>query len=546
MVQVRTFIIKYGYISILAEVDRSSPFARVDFPMSDTPRNKVNILSVCEANLADAYAKIEAAKKARKEAKDQVSSIESRHRAEMDAANLELSKIATLIQDNEREGVPTEKLEKKSFDIKDRIERSQAAHSQSVELVAATVAIEKAESELKSAEDLHEQHKARQALASGLKVAYDENAFYGAIDAPEYETLDEAVDEYVAAVPLVVSISEELIIDKVGLWQVPSAMTPLQVDLFAEDKVAYRYNRLPRQVEWLSKFAGTEYASMPRSVETRFSVEGVVFVIGSSKPAEEATGHEWMGKMTEFFLNKPPSIYSPDGINYHSDNGFYARSGLCYIKSEGKFYTLWSTKFPSIDRVPGKVQKADRWGTMQTEDGMVPKVLQVDVSKLLESLYPAIAKRIAHAAEEFKALSKAKTPLAVRLKEAIEKIGVSESTFESRGKRLSEAEIAKEVGAYWEAFINSPWEGTILGDVAMIKHLCERKIETPHVWSHYLKGHYALRVRTRDHDWILAQVYCAPKHLSPKAPISPDEVVYMLGGYVKVGPCFINVVGRQK
>jgi ribosomal protein L24E len=517
--------------------------------MSDTPRNKVNILSVCAANLADAFAKIEAAKKARKEAEDQVSAIKSRHQAEMDAANLELSKIATLIQDNEREGVPTEKLERKSSDIKDRIKKSQASHSQSAELDAAVAAIQKAEAELKSAEDLHEHHKAREAMASALKVAYDANSSYGALEAPEYETLDEALDEYVASIPLVVSISEELSIDKVGMWQVPGAKTPFQAELFAKDKVAYRYNRLPKQVEWLSKFTGTEYASMPRSGETRFNVEGVVFVIGSSKSpktADEATGHEWMGKMTDFFPNNKPSIYSPDGINYQSDRGFYARSGLCYVKSEGKFYTLWSNKFPSIEMVPGKVQKPDRWGNMQTEDGLVPKGLQADVSKLLEPLYPFIAKRIEKASEEFKNLSKAKTPLAVRLKEAVEKVGVTESTFESRGKRLSEAEIAKEVGAYWEAFINSPWESTILGDVAMIKHLCERKIETPHVWSHQLKGHYGLRVRTRDHDWILAQVYCAPKHLSPKSPISPDEVVYMPDGYVKVGPCFINILGRDR
>ena len=517
--------------------------------MSDTPRNKVNILSVCAANMADAFAKIEAAKKARTEAEDQVSAIKSRHQAELRSANLELSKIGALIRENEQEGVPTEKLEKKSADIKDRIKKYEAEHAGSDELNAAHAAIEKATADLNSAEELHKKCKVREALASGLKVAYDYNNSYGAIEAPEYETLDEAVAAYVAAVPLVVSISEELSIDKVGIWQVPSAKTPIQADLLAEEKVAYRYNRLPKQVEWLSKFVGTEYAAMPKSGETRFSAGGVVFVIGNSKLAKsagEATGHEWMGKMSDFFQINESSLFSPEGINYQSERGFYARSGLCYIKSEGKFYTLWNTKFPSIEMVPGKVQKPDRWGNMQTEDGLVPKGMQADVSQLLEPFYPHVAKQLEEAVEEFGNLSKAKTPLALHLKQAVEKVGVTESTFEIRGKRLSEAEIAKEVGAYWEAFINSPWEGTILGDVAMIKHLCERKIETPHVWSHYLKGHYALRVRTRDHDWILAQVYCAPKHLSPKAPISPDEVVYMPNGYVKVGPCFINIVGRDR
>ena len=517
--------------------------------MSDTPRNKVNILSICSGSLTDANTRIEIAKRTRKGAEDLVSVIRSRHQAEMEAANLELSKIATLIRDNEREGVPTEKLEKKSSDIKERIKQSQVAHSQSEELNAAIAALERSESDLKNAEVFHEQQKEREALASGLKAAYDVKNTYGAIEAPEYETLDEALDEYVASIPLVVSISEELSIDKVGIWQVPCAETPLQSELFSKDKVKYRYNRLPKQVEWLSNFTGTEYASMPRNSETRFNFEGVVFAIGSSKSPKaenEAAGHEWMGKMGAFFETNKPSIFSPDGINYHTDRGFYARSGLCYVKSEGKLYALWSKKFPSIEMVPGKIQKPDRWGTMQTEDGLVPKGTQVDVSKLLEPLYPFIVERVEKATKEFKSLSKASTPLAVRLRDAVEKVGVTESTFESRDKRLSEAEISKEVGAYWDAFINSPWESTIIGDVAMIKHLCERKIETPHVWSCNLKGHYGLRVRTRDHDWILAQVYCPPKHLSPKAPIAADEVIYMPNGYVKVGPCFINILGRDR
>jgi hypothetical protein len=517
--------------------------------MSDTPRNKVSILSVCAANTAEAGAKIEAAKKAEKEAGDQVSAINSRHRAEVEAANLDLSRTASLIQENEREGVPTEKLEKKAADIRDRIKKQQADHARSEELLSAQAAIEKSKTELKAAEELHELCKGREKLAVDLKDAYDHNDSYGAIEALEYETLDQAMDEYEAAMPLLVYISPELCVEKVGIWQVPNAAKPLQRELFAKKDVAYRYNRLPKQLEWLSRFSGSEYASMPKSGETRFKVGGVSFIIGSQQSdekTEDAPDHKWMGKMADHFQRDVSSVYSPDGINYNSERGFYARSGLCYVKSEGKFYSLWPTKFPSIQMVPGKVQKPDRWGTMQTEDGLVPKGIQSDVSQLFEPLFAALAKRIDAASEEFGELSKAKSALAVRLKEAVEKVGVVESTFENRGKRLSEAEIGKEVGAYWEAFISSPWEATIVGDVAMIKHLCERKIETPHVWSLYLKGHYGLRVRTRDHDWIIAQIYCPPGNLAPKAAISSDEVVYLPNGFVKVGQCFIHIMGRQQ
>jgi len=516
--------------------------------MSNTPRNMVNILSVCAANTADAFAKIEAAKKARETAEDQVSAIKSRYQSELDDANQGLSQTASLIQANEREGVPTEKLEKKSADIKERIKKLQDEHAKSDELKAALEAIDKSNADLKAAQEFHEQCKVREDLASSLKQAYDATPLIGAIEAPEYETLDEAVDEYIADMPMMVSISEELDIDKVGIWHVPNAANPIQIEIFAKKRVSYRYNRLPKQLEWLSTFPGTEFASMPKSGATKFNVGNIVFVIGKSKSENTKEGeidsHAWMGTMIDYFKRDTKSIFSPDGITYETHKGFYPRSGLCYIKAEGKFYSVWQEKFPSMQMVPGKVKKPDRWGTMQTEDGMVPQGVHADMSQLFEPFFSLVGEKVHAASKEFNKLSTAKSPLAVRLKEAVEKVAVTESAFEGRGKRLTEAEIFKEVGAYWEAFVNSPWEAAIGGNVAMVKHLCERGIERPHVWSNHLKGHYGLRVRTRDHDWIVAQIYCPPKSLEPKAAISPEDVVYLPNGYVKVGPCLILIVGR--
>lgn len=521
-------------------------------PMSDTPRNKVNILTVCAANTIDAYAKIEAAKKAGKDAEDQVSAIKSRHNAEIDAANLELSRTATLIQENEREGVPTEKLEKKAADIKEKIKKQNDGFAGSKEFAAAQEAVEKAAVDLKNAEDLHQLCKEREKIAEDLKVAFEQSSVVGAVEALEYQTLDEAIEDYMENIPLIVSVSNDMTVDSVGMWQVPNASVPYQSDVSAKKGVAYRYNRLPSQLEWLSRFPKSEYSSMPKSGESEFKVGNVVFVISKGKTEDDAENegeendHSWMGKMASRFQSETPSLFSPEGINYTSERGVYARSGLCYIKSEGKFYSVWNTKFPSVEMVPGKVKRPDRWGTMQTEDGLVPKGVNSDVSKLFESFFKPVAERIKASADEFEDLSAPKSRLALRLKEALDRVCVVESTFEIRGKRLTEAEVNQEVGAYWEAFIKAPWEQVVVGDVAMIKHLCERKIEVPHVWSLSMKGHYGLRVRTRDHDWIIAQIYCPPGSLSPKAPIAADDVVYLSNGLVKVGPCYIIVAGRQK
>lgn len=517
--------------------------------MSDTPRNKVNIISVCEANMAEVLVQITAAKNARKEAESLVSAINARHQAELDTSSSELSEITALIKANERQGVPTEKLEKKASDITGRIKALTADHANSDELAAAHSSIKAADADLKQAEELHELCKVREAIAASLKAAALHSDALGAIEAPEYQTLDEALDEYIANMPLVVSINKDLIVEKVGIWHLPNASTPYQRNLFAKKDVQYRYNRLPRQLEWLSLFTGSDYSSMPRSNETEFNVEGVAFVVSEGEAAEtEDTDekHAWMGTMASSFQGQSPSLYAPEGINYKSEQGGYSRSGLCYIKSEGKFYSLWNTQFASMRMVPGKVQKKDRWSTMQTEDGMVPEGITSDVSKLFESIFEPLAQRIMAAASEFAELSSAKSPLAVRLKQAVERVSVVQSTFELRGKRLTEDEVKSEVGAYWEAFTKAPWEPIVVGDVAMIKHLCERRIEVPHFWSLAIKGHYGLRVRTRDHDWIIAQIYCPPGKLSPKAPIAAEDVVYLTKDLVKVGPCFIIVAGRQK
>lgn len=561
MVQVSRFIIKYGYYSILEEVDRSSAFARVYFPMSDTPRNMVNILSVCEANLADAFAKNKAAKKARKEAEDQVSAIKSRHQAEMDAANLELSKIATLIQDNEREGVPTEKLEMKSSDIKARIKKLEVGHADSEELTVSLAAVDKAVADLESAEELHEKCKAREAVARSLKVAFDIDNSCGAIEAPEYETLEEAVSEYISSMPVLVGVSKDLTIDRLCLWQVPNADKPICAALSATAGKLFRLNQMPDSLAWLKEFQKSPYSNMTTGNRGNFSAEGIPFQMLSCEASSEDKDMKetaWMGTMESYFNRdghyKSPgavdipgnSLFAPAGIR-----GTYSRSGLCYVKSESRFYSLRPKEFAGSKLVPGRVKKV-RNGYVYEEDGQVPEDCEIDASALLHSFFGPVYDAIQALLPEFKELQSSKSPLAIRVANAVKTVGVLESTFEQCTKRLTGTEVTAEVGAYWDAFVSAPWEGIVSGDVAMLKHLCERKLESPHVWSHSIKGFYGLRVRTRDHDWITAYIYCPPSHFSPQNPVSHDEVFYYRNGdygcnaHVRVGPCYIKVRGRQK
>lgn len=532
--------------------------------MSDTPRNKVNILSICEANTTAAYNRNGEAKKALMSAENQVSAIISRHQSELSSAASDLTKISTLIQDNEKEGIDTQKLEKKAADIKERMKRMEEEHSKSESFSAAKAAVEAAIKEVALSEAAHESCKAQVALAMNLKRSYELASTHGAVEALEFETLEEAIDEYIAHIPLVVSISKAMTIEKVALWQAPYVSEPEQFELRASEGKVYRYSRIPDALRWLNRFPGTEYTSMPVGDVSVFAAEGVPFLVGVDEAPkkdsdEEGAGEspdKWMGDMKSYYhdgyahgrqlLAKPAaSIYAPDGIA--STN----RSGLCYIKSEGKFYAVWNDSFPVVEMVPGKIRKKDYYDRVIEEDGLVPKGVEADMSALLMDFFTPMEEKLHVQAKEFSELEKATSPLVKRVAKAVKAVGVLDAPFEPRGERVDGATISKEVGAYWDAFVNAPWEGALVKDVAMIKHLCERKLETPHVWSYYVKGHYGLRVRTRDHDWIIAQIYCPPASFSPKEKISSDAVVYMRNQYgrcenlIKVGPCFINVTGRE-
>jgi hypothetical protein len=549
-------------------------------PMSESPRNKANILVICEASLADVESKLKQAKKAIKEAEVQIEAVKSRQVADLAAANLELSKNATLIQDVEREGLPAAKLHEKAKDIRARIEKMQSDHAQSKELAAAQDALVRAEAETKRFEELRQAYKLQVEMANELKNSFEiSKGEAGACEAPEYETLEEAVSEYIANMPILVGVSKDLVIDRVAMWQVPNDDDPICSKLMATEGKAYRLNQMPDSLTWLKDFLRSPYSKMTSGSQECFQSEGVAFQMagdvladadeegpqekGEANETGDANGSKesaWIKHgMDEYFkdsghghygsrvIDRPaPSLFAPSGIG-----SSYDRSGLCFVKSEGRFYTLFPRQFVAAKMVPGKVKYVQN-GYWYERDGQVASHYEIDASLIFEDLLVAVHEATEALLPEFKELQSAKSPLVVRVAKAVQAVGVLETTFEQQTKRLTGAEVTAEVGAYWDAFVNAPWEGSVTGDLAMLKHLCERKLESPHVWSYSIKGHYGLRVRTRDHDWITARIYCPPADFSPKNPVPHDEVVYYRNGdygcnaHVRVGPCYIKVLGRQK
>lgn len=108
-------------------------------------------------------------------------------------------------------------------------------------------------------------------------------------------------------------------------------------------------------------------------------------------------------------------------------------------------------------------------------------------------------------------------------------------------RRLREWQIDELIGAYWEPFINAPWDAGITGSYALLKHRCGRG-ETPNVFAFDTHGHFGFRVRTPDHDWIIGEIYCPPEHFSP--PETPDPA--MLTNLDSPGDAWLAELGPVK
>jgi hypothetical protein len=78
-------------------------------------------------------------------------------------------------------------------------------------------------------------------------------------------------------------------------------------------------------------------------------------------------------------------------------------------------------------------------------------------------------------------------------------------------------EIEKIVGPFLRKFINAPWTNETSGVLANFKYYCEQG-ERPRFNNLEVEGLYGFRLRTRDHSWILGQIYIVPEAMNYSGP----------------------------
>jgi hypothetical protein len=97
-------------------------------------------------------------------------------------------------------------------------------------------------------------------------------------------------------------------------------------------------------------------------------------------------------------------------------------------------------------------------------------------------------------------------PLMAHIKSCLLPVTTPSPRFRPCAKRLRSEEIARRIKADWDAFVQAPWSSAITGSLAAAKHLLESG-ERPRFWNEAFEGTYGFRLRTRDHDWVLGNIF---------------------------------------
>jgi hypothetical protein len=171
---------------------------------------------------------------------------------------------------------------------------------------------------------------------------------------------------------------------------------------------------------------------------------------------------------------------------------------LCYIEEYGKVLAGRGAAHVDMPGKRGKVDFSDLFGSW--EDTLAPFKKELTSASTLDLQatgdLPMLGELIR---EAWKAAAAAVS---------------SKNNFRGGQGRLTESKINDLIGTYWKAFIQSPWEPSIEGTYALLKHRCARG-EIPNVYSFDVQGHFGFRVRTPDHNWIIGEIYCLPDLFNP-------------------------------
>ena len=341
-----------------------------------------------------------------------------------------------------------------------------------------------------------------------------------------FKTLAEAKAKYFAQVPIVLHVQADGWISEASYWSNCASKGCLASAI--KELPRYIVQDIPRSLNWVKELKA--YKAMRTEGDRNLTqIDGVYLVRVEPKTENEGAETE---DQDEERLQKMIAKWDNQLLTHECS---LYRKCFFFVESDQEFFGIWAKNIKDGDI---KYQRrSNGYGYGDTTYTVVENEREFDASKLFQDF------KVHNSSSE----ESVPAEITSRRDSAIRQFATTTPVFEPRNKRLAMDLIEKEVGMYWKAFITSPWADEIVGPaVIMLKHLCEKGVETPHIWTLEHKGHYGFRVRTRDHSWIVGKIYCPPSALSRTSPID-EEVVYMpTGRIVKVGEAAIYVAGFQK
>jgi hypothetical protein len=128
---------------------------------------------------------------------------------------------------------------------------------------------------------------------------------------------------------------------------------------------------------------------------------------------------------------------------------------------------------------------------------------------------------------------KKEDPLFEEIAELVRKAAtpVTESPYKPSQAAQTTSDIGKIIGSDFTKFVEAPWTPKTNGVLGNLKYYCEQG-ERPRFYNLNLEGLYGFRLRTRDHSWILGEVYLVPKSLPYSG--SPAEVPEIISSHDRV------------
>lgn len=101
---------------------------------------------------------------------------------------------------------------------------------------------------------------------------------------------------------------------------------------------------------------------------------------------------------------------------------------------------------------------------------------------------------------------------------------VTESPYKPSLAAQTTSDIGKSIGPFFKKFVDAPWTPMTDGMLANLKYYCEQG-ERPRFYNLSMEGLYGFRLRTRDHSWILGQIYVVPEALTYSGPATQEPEI---------------------